>query len=693
MAYVVRDFDGTNGSWDQLRGRDGTGAGKKQVLVWPVNIRRDSYGNIIARDKITTFRAALAGNGEEAYLTGSWRSEAGEESHRESTLSRNAQRQNLNDEVLLDDNNGSFEKSMDPVYDRHGLVTYYQQSMETYDKAAELYDRNGEFVRSQHSDNLGAYNHAAYAVQEYETQVDENQALLHRNGEAYVMENTWTTSEQYPNDPFTSVVKEGSADILERVAAGTYIMEELEAPEGFAKALPMGISVEETARIQTVTMVDEPTKTEFSKIDGGSDISEDTASSLTTAEENSAFDCGYVKGAVLGLWKTEGGFAEKNVRKEQDTAECQQEKAADWYMKWTTDETPHEITHLPVGSYLWKEIQVPSGFVSHDPVAVRVTDRPELQKFEMKEEHTRVEVEKYCLENGKDSADGEVPVAGAGFTLYPAKLDAAGEVCRDEDGQLLYVEDSPVAHWTTDDGTTYRGFPTAFETMYLEHGAKPGSSVAWDDGVDPHRAEYVSERQKELLRPQDPKQTVYTYRTESGACIRIGVTKEQDPLSDHLYRFEYQFEWQQLPEINAYACTYLTLENHQRFDYLPAESSYVLVETEVPPGFVRGEAVLVTVKDTGTVQLYRIENEEGTLLISKVYENGSKELAGAILALYRADEEGGLTRSSRYLFDSWVSGSDGRYTELDAINHRIPQGYAEGDLKPHRIRRLPDGTY
>ncbi len=67
------------------------------------------------------------------------------------------------------------------------------------------------------------------------------------------------------------------------------------------------------------------------------------------------------------------------------------------------------------------------------------------------------------------------------------------------------------------------------------------------------------------------------------------MTKEQDPLSDHLYRFEYQFEWQQLPEVNAYACTYLTLENHQRFDYLPAESSYVLVETEVPPGFVRGK--------------------------------------------------------------------------------------------------------
>ena len=52
--------------------------------------------------------------------------------------------------------------------------------------------------------------------------------------------------------------------------------------------------------------------------------------------------------------------------------------------------------------------------------------------------------------------------------------------------------------------------------------------------------------------------------------IRIGVTKEQDPLADHLFRFEYQFEWQQLPKVNAYACTYLTLENRQRFDYLPA---------------------------------------------------------------------------------------------------------------------------
>lgn len=688
MAYVVRDFDGTNGSWDQICGQQGTGAEKKQVLVWPVNIRRDEYGNVIARDKITTSRMALAGTGEDAYLTGSWKAEHGEESHEKSSLLQNAAGQNLNKEVLQDDHNGSFEKNMDPVYDRHGLVTYYQQSAETYDKATKLYDRNGDFVRDQLSDDLEKYNHAAYAVQEHDLLEDEKQPLFHRKGEAYVMENTWITSEQYPNDPFTSVMTDGSRDILERVAAGSYIMEELQAPEGFVRAMPMGILVEETAQIQTVTMIDEPTKTEFSKTDGSGSRTENAR----VWGENSAFACGYVKGAVLGLWKTADDQQTTDQETGQETGQKADSGAAP-VAEWTTDGAPHAITGLPVGSYLWKESQVPSGFVSHEPVLVTVRDRPEWQKYEMQEDHTRIEIEKYCLENGKDSADGETAVGGAGFTLYPPKLDAAGAVRYDADGLPLYEEDFPIAHWITDDGTAYREFPEAFETMYLEHGAKPGSSVAWDNGADLHRAEYEAEYQKELLHPSDPEQTVFVYRTEAGERIRIGVTREQDPLADHTYRFEYQFDWQQLADVNEYACTYRTLDNRQRLDYLPVGASYVLAETEVPTGFARAEDVLVTVRNTGEVQPYRVENEEGTLLISKVYENGSRELAGARMALYRANEEGGLTRSSRYLFDSWVSGNDGRYTELDAINHRIPQGYAEGDLKPHRIRRLPDGTY
>ena len=138
-------------------------------------------------------------------------------------------------------------------------------------------------------------------------------------------------------------------------------------------------------------MMDEPTRAEFSKTDG----------------KNSAFDCGYVKGATLGLWKTEDGTD-------------QTEPVAEWI----TDEEPHRLTHLPVGTYLWKEIQVPSGFVSHDPLPIVVEERSEIQRYEMKEDHTRVEVEKYCLENGKDPAGGKTAVGGCGSYL-PRRRTAA----------------------------------------------------------------------------------------------------------------------------------------------------------------------------------------------------------------------------------------------------------------------------
>ncbi len=663
MAYVVSGFDGTNGSWDQIRGKDGTGAESAQVFVWPVNIRRDEYGNIISRDKITTSRAALSGAGEQSYLTGSWQAETDEASHRESTLRQNPEGNNLNEEILLGDNNGSFEKRINPVYDRHGLAVYYPKSGEIYDKEAELYDRNNDPVRVQDTDGLEAYNHAAYAVKEHAALHDSREKLEHRLGEAYVTENTWITSESHPNDPFTQTLTEGSGDILERVPAGCYIMEEVQAPDGFARALPMAVQVQETDTVQTVTMTDETIKTEFSKTDG------------VQNGENSVFACGYVKSATLGLWKEED-----------------QPEQAEPVRTWTTGEEPYKLEQLPAGRYLWKELEVPSGFVSREPISITVYDRSEVQCYEMPEEHTRVEIEKYCLENGKDQADGEIPVGGAGFTLYPAVLDADGNVCY-ADGKPQYDAAQPAASWVTDDGTMYQGFPDAFEEMYLEHGARPGSSVKWDAGTVLHRADYEAAYRKKAVKAGQARQWIFVYKTESGQQIRIGVTEEPDSMADHAYRFEYQFNWQKLSDINEYACTYLTVQNRQRFDYLPVHESYVLVETEVPPGFTRAENVLIRVEDTGAVQEYRVENTEGTLLISKVYEHGAKELPGVRLALYRADETGGFTRSRKYLFDAWVTGSDGRYSELDALNQRIPDGYAEGDFRPHRVRRLPDGVY
>ncbi|MFR5731840.1 MAG: hypothetical protein ACLUD2_07720 [Clostridium sp.] len=119
-----------------------------------------------------------------------------------------------------------------------------------------------------------------------------------------------------------------------------------------------------------------------------------------------------------------------------------------------------------------------------------------------------------------------------------------------------------MARWITDGGTTCQAFPDAFETMYLEHGAKPVSSVMWDAGDVLYRAEFMAEYQKEQIHPADPKQTVLVYRMETGAVIRIGVTKETDLQADHPYRFEYQFNWQELSNVSA-VCLQLSVSGKQ----------------------------------------------------------------------------------------------------------------------------------
>ena len=59
---------------------------------------------------------------------------------------------------------------------------------------------------------------------------------------------------------------DGQADVLKRLPSGTYILEELKAPEGYVKGLPSGITVAETGELQHVQMVDRTTKIEISKI-------------------------------------------------------------------------------------------------------------------------------------------------------------------------------------------------------------------------------------------------------------------------------------------------------------------------------------------------------------------------------------------------------------------------------------------
>lgn len=724
MAYVELPKD-TERNAEEISGN----GNHKQVMVWAVKLHRDEYGNIIARDKITTSRIATVGENklssyactESGYITGSWRGEGGEESHHETSVNTNRAGHSMNEEVLVDDNNGSLKKELNPVFDIHGLTKYYQLSNEVYDKSTDLYDRNGDFVRQQDSDKLMQYNGAAYRINPSEELLDgdemrEGQArkkLYHRQGEAYILENTWVTSDKTPNDPFDNATTAGQADVLKRVPAGSYIMEELKSPAGYLKGMPTAIMVKETTDMQHAVVVDKTIKIEISKTDAPQQWQQEVIDCITNEvvdtsyEALSAFGYGSVAGAILALYQAEKVYT-ADMRtyprgyylKKTGTAPfkyvptnsregAEEEQTA----RWTIEDRPVYLEGIPEGLYLLEELSVPEGFVKAEPVEVEITSSPEVQSFFMADDHTRVEVEKYALDGDERSM-----LAGAGFTLFEARVDADGTILY-ENGKPQYDPSKKAAQWISGDGKKYRNFLTAFETMYREFGTTPGTSISWEEGSGVnHTAVYrsceklhadVSGGSTSLF----PASAVMIFETDEGKRIRIGIHGQSDTLSGRDFTFEYQFEYQELPNVNAYANTYQTLEGRQRLEYLPEGGIYVLVETQTPEGYAKGEDVVVEVLGTAKVQRYAVENQEGMLTISKQTPDCRGELAGAQMALYRADANGNLVQTKEYLQDMWTTGEDGVYTELDFINGRIPDDYQQGDLKPHVIRRLPDGEY
>lgn len=86
------------------------------------------------------------------------------------------------------------------------------------------------------------------------------------------------------------------------------------------------------------------------------------------------------------------------------------------------------------------------------------------------------------------------------------------------------------------------------------------------------------------------------------------------------------------------ACSFDTRGGLHRIDRIP-EGYYVLVETETPGGYETAEPVLVQVKKENQVIRYYMENRRRQWYADKTDENG-RQIRGARLALYRADENG-----------------------------------------------------
>ena len=103
-----------------------------KTLVWVIQVSKDHYGNVIARDKVKTGRVAtMYADTEQEYTIGTY-------------------------------DGGLLQPHVNPVLNENGLPVYYQRSDQTYIKGYPVYDRDGDYVRYRYSDLIRAYNANAW---------------------------------------------------------------------------------------------------------------------------------------------------------------------------------------------------------------------------------------------------------------------------------------------------------------------------------------------------------------------------------------------------------------------------------------------------------------------------------------------------------------------------------------------------
>ena len=301
--------------------------------------------------------------------------------------------------------------------------------------------------------------------------------LYHRLGENLLIENVWTSGEHTPNDP-TDVQKidtvkntadhsntisnsnktgndvysntanaGGQADMLKRVNTGVYIMEELAAPAGYVKSLPVGVTVNEDTHVQKTEMTDKTIKIELIKQDSTDSfnrylyingvLQKNSANTNYIVTENKGnWSYTHVPDAILAFKPADQASIKPLsdwVEVTSNTQITKQGSDRSYYFTFNTS-SPLYLEGLPAGNYVISEVNTPKGYVTMQDQKITITETDDVQTFTMNDDHTKVEIDKYY---NFDNTDKNMP------NTYRAEL-----TLNDRNG-------NKVATWYTDDVSDY----------------------------------------------------------------------------------------------------------------------------------------------------------------------------------------------------------------------------------------------
>ena len=438
-----------------------------------------------------------------------------------------------------------------------------------------------------------------------------------------------TVTDKVTGNVVESWTSNGSAHLIEGklIVGKTYVLTEIAAPEGYliSNSIEFVVKGRNTTtgkyEVQTVTMEDDYTHTEISKVD------------ITTGKA--------LIGAHLILRNSKGEIV----------------------AEWTTDGSVKKLYRLAKGWYTLEETAAPDGYLISETVRFEVKDskgtdgKPVINKVTMKDDYTKLSILKIDAETKK-------PLVGAKLQL----LDSQGNILVIPDGKGGTI----LCEWITD-GTekTFYRIPEGTYTLH-EVSAPAGYVKFKDQKITITKNDYIEDGK---VNPNKVKKVTVEDAIIQVEVDKTSITDGKKVIGAHLVIKD--------SKGNVYDEWDVTEKAHI-IKRMPT-GVYTLTETFAPAGYVIANTITFTVEETGEIQKVHMVDDITKLEISKYRANAKdgedKNLAGAKLQLIDKQtgnivDEWTTDGTAHKIYEKLVAGRTYTLHEVSA-----PDGYCVADDK------------